>query len=398
VGRPRSRVRGERLPGQVWILAGVGFTIAVGFGVMSPVLPVYARMFGVSSFLVGLVVSSLSILRLATMPASSWLMRFTGPKEMAVAGNLLVALTTFMIGISDSYWGVLLWRGLSGFGSAMYGVSSMALLFAAAPPLLRGRANAVSSGGFVLGAMVGPALGGLFVAISIHAPFFFYTAALVVAAVVLQVGLPRTPAETRRVLREARTGLGDLARDRRYRAVILVNFTTGWQTYGVRSLLIPLFVVEVVGKPTAWAGIAFAIAATAQAACLPLAGWGTDRLGRRFMLLVGTGLTAAMSVGFAWNKSYVVLVVMMCVYSIGASATGSAAGAMLADTVPPSNSSGLAGYQMAGDIGSILGPLAAGAILDVASMSWAWLAGAVLILTATTLVWRTPKAVQPAAG
>ena len=386
------------MPREVWILSAVGFLIAIGFGVMSPVLPIYARTFGVSSFLIGLVVSSLSILRLTTMPVSSWLMRFVGPRELAIAGCVLIAFTTFMIGIASSYWGILLWRGLSGFGSALYGVSSMALLFAAAPTGLRGRSNAIAGGGFVFGGMAGPALGGLVAAVSIHAPFFFYAATLAVSAVVMLVFLPRTPIQEREQLRQGSVGLVALVKDRRFRAAIVVNFGNGWQSNGVRSLLIPLFVVETLGKTTTWTGMAFAVAAVAQAACLPLAGWGTDRLGRRFMLLVGLTTTALVSVGFALTHSYIVLVVLMCVYSMGASATSSSAQAMLADTVPVSASSGLAAYQMAGDIGGILGPLVAGAVVDAFSLPWAWTFGAGIMVVGVVLCWRVPSAIRPPVG
>ncbi|MCL2735164.1 MAG: MFS transporter [Propionibacteriaceae bacterium] len=388
----------ESLPREVWILATVGFLIAIGFGVMSPVLPVYARTFGVSSFLIGLVVSSLSVLRLTTMPVSSLLMRVIGPRELAIAGNALIAVTTFMIGIARSYWGILLWRGLSGFGSALYGVSSMALLFAAAPPTLRGRANAIAGGGFVLGGMAGPAIGGLIASISIHAPFFFYSATLAAAAIVMVVLLPRTPVRQRQQLRDTTIGLVDLVKDRRFRAAIVVNFGTGWQSNGVRAMLIPLFIVETLHKSMTWTGVAFAIAAVAQACCLPLSGWGTDRLGRRFMLLAGGSVTAMMSIGFALTHSYLVLVLLMCVYSVGVSATGSSAQALLADTVPISAASGLAAYQMAGDIGTICGPLVAGATIDVASLPWAWTFGAVIILVGVGLAWVTPRTVQPQVG
>ena len=387
----------ERLPHEVWVLAVVGLVIAIGFGVMSPVLPIYARTFGVSSFLIGLVTSSLSILRLSTMPVSSWLLRFTGPRELAIIGCILVGFPTFMIGISNSYWGVLIWRGLSGFGSALYGVSAMALLFAVSPPHQRGRANAVYGGGFVIGAMIGPAVGGLIVAISLNAPFYFYAVALAISAIILVIFLPRTDAPARKEVRNRGAGLVGLIKDNRFRAVIVVQFSNGWQSWGVRALLVPLFVVEVAQKSTTWAGIAFAIAATAQAACLPLAGWGTDHLGRRPMLLIGCALTGTMSVGFALTNSYLVLVILMCIYSIGVSFLGSSAQAMLADTVPTSTPSGIAAFQMAGDSGAILGPLVAGAVLDLASMPIAWLIGAGFITIAGVMTWITPSAIRPPA-
>jgi MFS family permease len=389
MARANKKQESSRLPRQVWILAGVSLLIAIGFGVMNPVLPQYARTFGVSSFLIGLVISSLSVIRLITMPASSWLTSMIGPREMAIAGNILVAITTFMMGITNSYIGLLTWRGLSGFGSALYGVSSMALLFASTPPQMRGRASSLQGGGFVLGGMTGPAIGGLIAAISLHAPFFFYAGSLAVAAVVLAVSLPRTEAKQRAELRDNTIGLRDLVKDSRFRAAIAVHFGTGWQSFGVRNMLIPLFIVEALHLPLWWVGIAFSVAAVAQAVSMHLVGVGTDRIGRRFMILCGGILTAGMSVALGFAGNYVVLVIFMCLYSVGVSATISASQAMLADAVPVSASSGFAAYQMAGDIGLILGPLIAGAVVDAFSLRWAWFAGAGVIGVGMVLTWAT---------
>ncbi len=395
---PGSPGASNRLPREVWVLAAAGFLIAVGFGVMSPVLPVYARTFGVQSFLIGLVVSALAVVRLVTLPLSSWLLRFVGPRELAITGQILIAVTTFMIGLSDSYSGILVWRGLSGFGSALYMVSSLALLFAATPPHQRGRANALSGGGFVLGGIAGPALGGLIAGVSITAPFYFYAVTLGVSALVMALLLPRTPAADRRQLRQDTVSLLDLLRDRRYRAVICITFASGWQSHGVRIMVVPLFVVEVLRQSTAWTGIAFTVAAVAQASCLSLTGWATDHWGRRPMLLAGGAVTAVISLGLAWAQSYWLMVVLLCLYSVAASATGAATQALLADTVPRSAGTGLAVYQMAGDVGMILGPLVAGAILDLAPMPWAWLPGIALIGLGLVLAWRLPDGIQPPVG
>ena len=142
-------------------------------------------------------------------------------------------------------------------------------------------------------------------------------------------------------------------------------------------------------------GLAFTIAAITQAAVIPLTGWGTDRLGRRFMIIAGGTTTALASIGFALTGSYLVLVILMCLYSVGVSTTLSASQAMLADTVPISASSGLAAYQMAGDIGLILGPLVAGFTLDLVSMGWAWIFGAAIILAGVGMAWITPKRTEP---
>ena len=395
VGAGEAKVR---LPLAVWILAVVGFFIALGFGVMSPILPVYARTFGVSSFLIGLVVSSLSILRISTMPLAGTFLSRIGPREMAIAGCILIAITTALIGVSNSYWGVLLWRGLSGVGSAMYGVSAMSLLFANAPTQLRGRANSLYSGGFVLGGMAGPTIGGLLSQVSIHFPFYFYAVTLVASAIVFVAFMPSTRPAARHHRTASSVPLAASFRDRRFRATLVASFANGWQSNGVRALVVPLFVAEILKQSPVSTGIAFAVAAAAQAACLPAIGWAVDHVGRRRMLMLGAVLAAVAGACFVTWHSLPVLIVVLCVYAVGASALGSASQAMLADTVPATAGSSLSAYQMAGDAGLILGPLVAGAVIDASSMTWAVGIGSVLFAVAAILAWFTPKQRMPMIG
>ena len=60
----------------------------------------------------------------------------------------------------------------AGVGSAMFSISSMSLLVRLVPPDRRGRAVGLWSGGFLLGGISGPAVGGLVAAWSLRAPFF----------------------------------------------------------------------------------------------------------------------------------------------------------------------------------------------------------------------------------
>ena len=377
------------LPRAVWLLAVVGFLIAIGFGVMSPVLPIYVRLFGVSSFLVGLVVSAFAVVRLLSNPGASRLLRHVGPRRTVIGGCLLIAVTTFLMGTSNSYVTILLWRGLSGIGSACYGVGSLALIFAVAPPHLRGRANALTGSGFVIGGMAGPALGGLVAQVSLHAPFFFYSVTLLASAVVVWLAIPPLAQDTGPA--KSAVPLAQFWRDRRFVAALAVNFAQAWQSMGVRALLVPLFVVETLRLTPVATGWAFTAAAVVQFACLTPAGWASDRFGRKPLLLFGLPLMALVSLGLTAGQSYVGLVVLLCVYSIGAAATGSSAQALLADTVPATAGTAIAAYQMASDSGLILGPLVAGALVDVLPQTAAWAVGSALLLAASVLV-----AVMPA--
>ena len=76
---------------------------------------------------------------------------------------------------------------------------------------------------------------------------------------------------------ELRHALGNRA----YRAALAVNFATGLTAFGLRSALIPLFVVEGLRQGQSLSGWAFLVAAVVQAAFLVPAGRLTDLRGRR---------------------------------------------------------------------------------------------------------------------
>ena len=52
-----------------YVLGLIAFCVAVGFGVLVPVLPVFARSFGVGNLEVGAVISAFALMRLVCQPA-----------------------------------------------------------------------------------------------------------------------------------------------------------------------------------------------------------------------------------------------------------------------------------------------------------------------------------------
>ena len=56
------------LPREVAVLSSVSFAVALGFGILIPVLPVFARTFGVSALEASAVVSVFALVRFVTSP------------------------------------------------------------------------------------------------------------------------------------------------------------------------------------------------------------------------------------------------------------------------------------------------------------------------------------------
>jgi MFS family permease len=165
--------RGD-LPREVNVLAVIAFVVALGFGIVAPAIPLFARAFGVGTTAVGLAVSAFAFFRFVSAFSGGSLVERFGERWVLTAGLLIVAVTTGAAGLASSFPVFLALRAAGGVGSAMFTVAALSLLLRVAPPSHRGRAAARWQGGFILGGIAGPAAGGLLAELSPRLPFFLY--------------------------------------------------------------------------------------------------------------------------------------------------------------------------------------------------------------------------------
>ncbi len=378
------------------MLGVIAFFVMVGFGVVIPVLPVYARSFGVGYIEVGAIISAFALMRLITSPFVGRMIDWGGERTILTIGIGIVAVSSGLVGIAQDYPQLLLLRGAGGLGSAMFSVSAMTLLLGAAPSL-RARSVGFYQGGFLIGGMAGPALGGLLATISLTAPFFFYAGTLSVAGLVgfllLSPRVQRTDAVGAAV---PRVPFATVVRDTRFRAACLANFSQGWTSFGVRGALIPLLVVEVLREPTVYTGIAFACAAVAQTLALAPAARFVDSIGRRPAIIGGFAVAAATIFAVPFSPNIWALTALLCLYGVAAAFMGTAPAAAVGDAAGPGGGRPVAVFSMFSDLGAIIGPLVAGLLADTVSYPVAFAVGAALLLATSLYATRMPGGVPSA--
>ena len=373
-----------QIPSELWVLIGSAFVIAIGFGLIAPVLPAYARSFDVGVAAASVVVSVFAFFRLVFAPAGGALVSRLGERPVYLTGLLVVAASSLATAFAQSYWQLLVFRGLGGLGSTMFTVSAMALLVRLAPPRIRGRVSSAYASAFLVGGMLGPVLGGLLASFGLRLPFIVYAGALVVAAAVVASRLSGAslrpsvdrPQQPPMLLREA---LGSSA----YRAALASAFANGWCNFGVRVAVLPQFALTVYDRP--WvAGVALAVAAVGTAATLQVAGRLADSVGRRPLVITGLAVTALGFGLLGLSGSLWVLLVLSAVSGLGAGLVNPAQQATVADVVGTDRSGGsvLATFQMAQDGGAIVGPILIGVIADQVGFGWALGATALVSLLA----------------
>jgi len=379
------------LPREVYVLGLVAFCVAVGFGVLVPVLPVFARSFGVGNAEVGAVISAFALMRLVSSPFCGWLIKIFSERIIMATGIFIVAISSGLAGISGSYLQLLALRGVGGIGSAMFTVSAFTLLLTSVEAGVRGRAAGFFQAGFLIGSITGPAVGAALAAISLTAPFFFYAGTLIVAGTVGLVLLRRRNAKQEEASAEGTVPFRAVLRDAGYRAACVTNLAQGWTSFGVRSSLVPVLVVELLHRPASWTGIAFACAAVVQTIAVGPAGRFTDAVGRRPAMILGGTVAAVSIMAVPFAPNIWLLIVVLCVYGIASAFLGTAPAAAVGDAAGSRGGTAIAVFSMCSDIGAIIGPLVAGVLADTLSYSAAFGAGAVLMLVAVALSWRMPR-------
>jgi DHA1 family multidrug resistance protein-like MFS transporter len=400
--RLRVKVFGD-LPNEVAVLAAVAFSVAVGFGIVAPVIPLFAHHFGVGKAEVGAVLSAFAFMRLASALGVGRLVDAIGERVVLASGIGIVAISSALAGFAHSYLQLLLLRGAGGIGSAMFSVSAMGLLLRVVAPAQRGRSVGLFQGGFLLGGISGPAIGGPLAAWSIRAPFFVYAGTLVVAGSVAMVGLRRASLARKPEQADAdqpnRTSLAAAFKQRAYRAALAANLADSWAAMGVRNTLVPLFIVESLHRGTAWVGIGFTIVAFFNAATLIPAGRLVDRRGRRPVMVGGCLLSASSMALLALSPELVGYVIAMVVFGIGSGLLDVAPAAVVGDVAGKRGGTVVAGFQMAGDGGSVSGPIVAGWVADTWSYGAAFWLTTGILAGAGALAARSPDirvAVDPA--
>ena len=383
----------QGLPREVSILTSISFLVAIGFGVIIPAIPIFAKSFNVSNTLIGLVISSFAIMRFVSGLFSGKLVDRFGERIVLGFGLFLVALFTLVAGLAQSYSQLLLFRSAGGLGSSMFTIAAGALLLRVVGDSQRGRAQSLYNGGFIAGGVAGPAFGGALLAISPRAPFFIYSGLLVIAGIFAftflhekRLGKSATPQDVSTQVMTIKEAL----QLRAYLYSLFLAFLGTWVFFGMRSSILPLFAIEDIGVTTSIVGISFTLALISQGLVMVRAGKYSDKNGRKPVILVGFVITLLSLFLLTISTNVVMYLIAMLILGLGAG-FATAAGAIVGDVIKGKNGKVYALWQMAGDAGMMVGPLVLGLIADLFSYRSAMLVSAIVFSLALFIAIRIPE-------
>ncbi|MBN1401000.1 MAG: MFS transporter [Anaerolineae bacterium] len=366
--------------------------LSVSWGLLTPVLPLYAKELNASYALVGLVLAGEAIgMLLGDVPAGVLMRRF-GQKETMLIGSALAALATAALFLAGGVPAAVVLRIIAGFGRALFTVSRHAYVAGVASVGRRGRAIALFGGLMRIGSFLGPLAGGVIAAGQGLRSIFLVFGAANLAALAAMAVFVRAASEER-----AASGLGGhgallvAALKERYRVLIASG---GGQLLAQmiragRPAIIPLYAADVLGLDVTAIGAIVSLGSAVDMSLFYPAGWIMDRLGRKYaivpsFLIQAVGMCLVPFTGTFWG-----LLAAEMVIGFG---NGLGAGCMMtlgADLAPKHARGEFLGiWRLIGDVGHMGGPMLVGQVADLVTLPTAAWAIAGAGLGAALVFWR----------
>jgi len=369
-----------------------------GQGMVAPILPLYADALGVSTAMVGLVISVFGLARFLTnMPAAIISERF-GRRVPLVAGPIVAALGNTLAGTADSLEFLLVYRFISGIGSAAFITGSVIFIGDISTPANRGRMMSIYQGSFALGISLGPAIGGIIAELmGLRAPFFVVGILSLFSGIWAYFKVPesRTLTKTNQltpstyaqaVQPNASTDPGmpeskhSFFRSKGFILIALVFFITFFSRGGAQFTLLPLKAAHDLNLSPGQIGAIFTIPPVIGFLLLPFAGSISDRYGRKKTIVPGLLIVSAALLILGTSSLLILFVMGMALYGLGNGIEGPTPVAYVAD-ISPRGHQGIAqgAARSIGDLAILMAPPAMGLAAEMYGATTALVANGVAV-------------------
>jgi len=383
---------------QLFPLCFAVFVSMLGFGLVMPLLPIYASDLGATGIQLGLLTGSFAITRTITTFLGGWLADKVGRKTPVIVGLLAYSVVMTLYGFSQDVNQLILLRGLQGLASGIVWPVISVMVADIALPEDRSKAMGLYEMMLFLGRVVGPGLGGVLSDVFTQAVPFFFCGMLAFLSMILvafsvqetfkndeiierrQKDSKHTPKPNfgtsangsffHKMTPYPRTFLGLCV------AVLIVSFSS--------SLIQPVlsvFAEEKLGISVAGVGVLFSVmGAVMLVTALPI-GTVADRAGRKPVFILGKIVDAISVILIILSGGFWPLLFVMMLRGFGRAASNPSITALFSSLVPASHrGKGMGVFNVFRNIGLVVGSTIGGFMWDVSSTESPFIACAIITM------------------
>ncbi len=372
------------------------FLDLLGFGLVLPLLPLYAERFGATPLQVTSISASYSLMQFLFVPLWGRLSDRVGRRPillLSIAGGFLSYL---LMGLTRSLAGLLVARILSGISGANLSVAQATIADSTAPED-RAKGMGLVGAAFGLGFIFGPFIGGTLssvpsswlpdslVAWKSSLPFFAAALLSLTNLILAYAWLPETRPRGAGASGAVRPGLSLPALRRalahpRLGWLIVIVFLSTFAFANMESTFV-LWGERTLGMTGRQAGWVFAYIGILMVAMQGgLVGIFARRFGERALIITGT---FSMAVGLLLAplcRGYSPLLVVMAILALGSGLAGPSVQSLISRGASAEDQGGVLGLnQSLSSLARVVGPVSAGYLFGEIGASAPWLSGGILM-------------------
>src|SRR4051812_33186520 len=398
---PVQTGRRSRLPagfGTIWVCVAIDL---VGFGIVLPILPLYAKRFGASAVTATALVAAFSAAQFVCAPILGRLSDRVGRKPVLLLSLAGTAVASLITGLAGGVVVLFIGRVIDGASGASVSVAQAAVADVATPEE-RSHLLGLLGAAFGLGFVAGPAIGALAALSDQRLPFLIAAAIAAVNAVVAIFRLPETHRPGTESPSEGPLPGTEVLEDTAYRHGRSARGAeaSAWRIPGVATLIAVSFVALVAFSAfestfalfgarrldlhLSSTGVVFAIVGVV----IVVVQGGFVRpavraMGEQRVLLGGLVLNAVGLAVLAGVHSFVSLAPAVLFLTVGQGLASPTLSSALAGKVAADRRGGVLGLQQsAGGLARVIGPVGAGFLFGHFGVAVPYVAAAVLMVAA----------------
>jgi DHA1 family tetracycline resistance protein-like MFS transporter len=367
------------------ILFVIVFIDLLGFGMVIPVMALYAERLGAPASQIGWLMTGYSAMQFVFTPVWGRLSDRYGRRPLLLGSIAMTAVGFMGYALAPSFAWLLVSRLFAGAATANIAIAQ-AYIADVTPPEGRARGMGIIGAAFGLGFVLGPAMGGLLSSISLAAPGYAAAALAAVNGVAAFFVLPEPMTHVRSERRAHFAGLIEELRRPGIRRLILIYLLSVLAFSGMEATFALLaahrYQLDPRGVSYVFAFIGVVMTIVQGGLIGPL----TRRFGERALLVTGLLLQTGALVWLPFGGGLAGLLAACVPLSVGQGLTSPALSSLLSRSARAEDQGGTLGIgQSAAALGRIGGPISATSVYDRIWFAAPYLGGAVIMLATAAI-------------
>jgi MFS family permease len=383
-------------------LIAVIFINMLGFGIIVPLLPFFAKSMNAAPWQIALIFSAYAMGGFFGEPFWGRLSDRYGRKPLlisTISGNCLCYLAlAFAPNVATAFVIRFLGGLASGNGAVIQGY-----IADVTPPERRARMMSRQGAAWNVGMIVGPAVGGAFAhtnagPIGFRIPLFIAAglSAIAVTAIIFFIRESKVRDQSISHRPSRWSAIGDALRNPVIGRLMLLTFLVGFAFTGIESTF-GLWGQARFGWGPRQISVCFAaVGAIAAFTQFFVTGPLSEKYGEGRMLAIGMGMTVLGSLMQPWSTGLLTTTMLMCVTAVGQSVAWPNVGALISRTADPHRQGQILGLNnAAGAFARFVGPFTAGLTFAGISINAPFYQGALIVAPAILLALSAARRAPP---